>query len=144
MVLATVATVIASQAVISGRLFDDAAMHAARLPAAHDGAPHRATEEGQIYVPQVKSALAVGVLVLVFAFKTCDALAAAYGIAVTGTFICTCMLATVVFRRQFHWSRSAAIGVFGGFFVIDGVFFAANALKVRRRRLGAAGARRWR
>jgi KUP system potassium uptake protein len=72
----------------------------------------------------------VGVLILVFAFRTSDNLAAAYGIAVTGTFICTCVLATVVFRRQFGWSRPAAIAVFGSFFVIDVVFFAANALKV--------------
>jgi len=70
------------------------------------------------------------VLILVFAFKSSDALAAAYGIAVTGTFICTCVLATVVFRRQFHWSRFAALGVFGSFFLIDSVFFSANALKV--------------
>jgi KUP system potassium uptake protein len=72
----------------------------------------------------------IGVLILVFAFKTSDNLASAYGIAVTGTFICTCVLATVVFRRQFHWSRAAVIAVFGFFFVIDGIFFAANALKV--------------
>jgi KUP system potassium uptake protein len=72
----------------------------------------------------------VRVLLLVFAFRSSDALAAAYGIAVTGTFICTCILATVVFRRQFHWSRPLVILVFGSFFVIDLVFFAANALKV--------------
>jgi KUP system potassium uptake protein len=88
------------------------------------------TEEGQIYMPQVNAALMVGVLMLVLAFKSSGALAAAYGIAVTGTFMCTCVLATVVFRRQFHWSRVAAIGVFGGFLAIDSVFFSANALKV--------------
>ncbi len=49
--------------------------------------------------------LAVGVLVLVLAFQTSDSLASAYGIAVTGTFLCTCVLAALVFRRQFHWSR---------------------------------------
>jgi KUP system potassium uptake protein len=88
------------------------------------------TEEGQIYVPQVNAALAVGVLVLALAFKSSDNLAAAYGIAVTGTFLCTCVLAMVVFRRQFGWSRPAAIGVFGFFFLIDLTFFSANALKV--------------
>jgi KUP system potassium uptake protein len=72
----------------------------------------------------------IGVLLLVFAFRSSDNLAAAYGIAVTGTFICTCILAAVVFRRQFGWSRPLAIGVFGTFFVIDLVFFAANALKI--------------
>ena len=65
-----------------------------------------------------------------FAFKSSDNLAAAYGIAVTATFLCTCVLATVVFRRQFYWSRLAALSVFGFFFAIDSVFFAANLLKV--------------
>ena len=88
------------------------------------------TEEGQIYVPQVNTMLLVGVLILVFAFRTSDNLAAAYGIAVTGTFLCTAVLAAVVFRRQFHWSRPMALGVFGLFFLIDLVFFAANTLKV--------------
>ena len=129
-ILATMATVIASQAVISGAYsITRQCMQLGFLPrmtVRHTSV----TEEGQIYVPQVNTALAVGVLILVFAFKSSEALAAAYGIAVTGTFICTCVLATVVFRRQFHWSRVAALGVFGGFFAIDGVFFAANALKV--------------
>ena len=129
-VLATFATVIASQAVISGAYsMTRQCMQLGFLPrmtVLHTSI----TEEGQIYVPQVNTALLVGVLVLVFAFKSSDALAAAYGIAVTGTFICTCVLATVVFRRQFHWSRAAAIGVFGSFFIIDSVFFSANTLKV--------------
>ena len=129
-ILATLATVIASQALISGA-YSMARQcvqlgFLPRMTVTHTSA----TEEGQIYVPQVNSALMVGVLILVFAFRTSDNLAAAYGIAVTGTFICTCVLATVVFRRQFGWSRPAAIVVFGGFFVIDVVFFAANALKV--------------
>jgi KUP system potassium uptake protein len=78
----------------------------------------------------VNTALMIGVLILVFAFKSSAALASAYGIAVTGTFICTCILATIVFRRQFGWPRWAAIAVWGGFFIIDSVFFAANALKI--------------
>ena len=128
--LATAATVIASQAVISGA-YSIARQcvqlgFLPRLTVQHTSA----TEEGQIYVPQINSALMIGVLILVFAFKTSDNLASAYGIAVTGTFICTCVLATVVFRRQFHWSRAVVIAVFGFYFVIDGIFFAANALKV--------------
>ena len=63
--------------------------------------------------------LAIGVLILVAAFKTSDSLAAAYGIAVTGTFLCTSVLATVVFRRQFGWSRPPSITVFGFFFLVD-------------------------
>jgi KUP system potassium uptake protein len=87
-------------------------------------------EAGQIYVPQVNNILALGVLVLVLAFKTSDSLASAYGIAVTGTFLCTAVLAMVVFRRQFHWPRTTALCVFGFFFLIDATFFSANTLKV--------------
>ncbi len=88
------------------------------------------TAEGQIYVPQVNTALFVGVMVLVIAFRSSDALTSAYGIAVTGTFICTCILAAVAFRRQFGWSRPLALSVFGFFFIIDCLFFGANLLKV--------------
>jgi KUP system potassium uptake protein len=87
-------------------------------------------EEGQIYVPQVNTALAVGVVLLVLAFKTSDSLASAYGIAVTGTFLCTAVLAMIVFRRQFHWSRAAAVSVFGCLFLVDIVFFSANTVKI--------------
>jgi KUP system potassium uptake protein len=128
--LATVATVIASQAVISGAYsMTRQCMQLGFLP--RMTVRHTSTtEEGQIYVPQVNTMLAFGVLLLVLSFKTSDNLASAYGIAVTGTFLCTAVLATVVFRRQFHWSRQAAILVFGAFFLIDGVFFSANTLKV--------------
>jgi KUP system potassium uptake protein len=129
-VLSAMASVIASQALISGG-FSIARQcmqlgFLPRLTVRHTSQ----TEEGQIFVPQVNTILMVGVLVLVLAFRTSDALASAYGIAVTGTFLCTCVLATIVFRRQFHWSRGAALVVFGGFFLIDFVFFAANALKI--------------
>ncbi len=129
-ILATLATVIASQALISGGYsMARQCMQLGFLP--RMTVRHTSTtEEGQIYVPQVNAALAVGVLILVFAFRTSDNLAAAYGIAVTGTFLCTAVLATVVFRRQFGWPRWLALGVFGFFFVLDGTFFAANALKI--------------
>jgi KUP system potassium uptake protein len=129
-ILATVATVIASQAVISGAYsMTRQCMQLGFLP--RMTVRHTSTtEEGQIYVPQVNTMLAIGVLILVLAFKTSDNLAAAYGIAVTGTFLCTCVLAMVVFRRQFNWSRAAAVSVFGGFFLIDLVFFSANTLKI--------------
>ncbi|HEY6434538.1 MAG TPA: potassium transporter Kup [Acetobacteraceae bacterium] len=129
-ILATFATVIASQAVISGAYsITRQCMQLGLLP--RMTVRHTSThEEGQIYVPQVNTFLAVGVVILVLAFKTSDSLASAYGIAVTGTFMCTAVLATVVFRRQFHWSRTATIAVFGGFFLIDLTFFAANTLKV--------------
>jgi len=88
------------------------------------------TEAGQIYLPKVNTALLVGVLALVFVFKTSDSLASAYGIAVTGTFMCTACLAMVVFRRQFKWSRLAAFSVFGSLFLLDFVFFASNTMKI--------------
>jgi len=129
-VLAALATVIASQAVITGAYsIARQTMQLGYLPrmrVLHTNPD----EEGQIYVPQINRALMVGVLLLVLAFRSSDALASAYGIAVTGTFMCTCILAMVVFRRQFNWSPLAARAVFGGFFLIDGVFFAANALKI--------------
>ena len=128
--LATAAGVIASQALISG------AFSMARQCTQMGFFPRlviRHTSdvaEGQIYLPQVNMILAVGVMILVFAFRSSDALGSAYGIAVTGTFLCTCVLAAIVFRRQFGWSRLAAIAVFGSFFVIDSVFFAANTLRI--------------
>ena len=129
-VLATAATVIASQAVISGAYsLARACVQLGFLPRMKVSHTSK-TEEGQIYVGQVNAALAVGVIVLVLAFRSSDALAAAYGIAVTGCFVCTCVLAGVVFRRQFGWSPFAAYGVFGGFAAIDSVFFLANALKI--------------
>ena len=129
-ILATLATVIASQALISGAFsIARQCMQMGFLPrmtVLHTSQ----TEEGQIYVPQINAALLVGVLILVFAFRSSNNLAAAYGIAVTGTFICTCILAMVVFRRQFKWSRPVAAAVFGFFFVLDCTFFAANMLKI--------------
>ncbi len=128
--LATFATVIASQAVISGAYsLARQCMQMSfvpRLTVRHTSL----TEEGQIFLPQVNSALAIGVLILVLAFRSSDALAAAYGIAVTGTFIFTSILAMVVFRRRFGWSRALAGSVFSFFLVIDSVFFASNLLKV--------------
>jgi KUP system potassium uptake protein len=128
--LATAATVIASQAVISGAY--SAARQCMqlgllpRLSVRHTSN----TERGQIYVPQVNAALLIGVLLLVILFKNSSNLASAYGIAVTGTFMCDTTLAMVVFRRQFHWSRTAAVAVFGGLFLIDATFFSANSLKL--------------
>ncbi len=129
-ILATIATVIASQALISGAYsMTRQCLQLGFLP--RMTVRHTSdVSEGQIYVPQVNAALAVGVLILVFAFRSSDNLAAAYGIAVTGTFLCTAVLAMIVFRRQFGWPRWLAGSVFGFFFLLDGLFFAANALKI--------------
>ena len=128
-VLSTLATIIASQAVISGA-FSMARQCVQlglfpRMEIRHTSE----TEAGQIYVPQTNAMLAAGVILLVLTFQTSSALAWAYGIAVTGTFLCTNILAVVVFRRQFNWSRQAAIAVFGFFGIIDLAFFASNTLK---------------
>jgi KUP system potassium uptake protein len=129
-VLATLATIIASQAVISGAYsISRQCMQLGFLPRML--VKHTSSyEAGQIYIPQVNALLMVGVLVLVFGFRSSGNLASAYGIAVTGTFLCTALLAAVVFRRQFHWPRSAALGVFGLLGLIDFIFFSANSMKV--------------
>lgn len=128
--LATAATVIACQAMISG------AYSVARQCMQMGFLPRMAirhtsiVEAGQIYVPQINTLLAIGAVILMVSFHSSDNLAAAYGIAVTGTFLCTTALAVLVFRRRFQWPRWMAVGTFGMFFVIDGGFFAANLLKV--------------
>ena len=129
-ILATLATVIASQALISGAYsMARQCMQMAFLP--RMTVLHTSnTKEGQIFLPQVNAILAVGVLILVLTFRSSDALASAYGIAVTGTFLCTSVLAMVVFRRRYRWSRAAVVAVFGGLAIVDIVFFASNALKI--------------
>ena len=129
-VLATAATVIASQAMISGA-YSIARQcvqlgFSPRLEVVHTSA----TEEGQIYMPQVNFALLVGVVILVLEFKTSDSLAAAYGLAVTGTFLCTTILALLVFRRQFGWNLMLVIAVFVPLLLLDLSYFIATALKI--------------
>ncbi|WP_323991429.1 potassium transporter Kup [Nguyenibacter sp. L1] len=129
-VLSTLATVIASQAGISGGFsLCRQLIQLGYLPRMRITHTNK-MEEGQIYLPEFNRFLMVGALTLVVAFRSSDALASAYGIAVTGTFMCTCVLALVAFRRLYHWSRLAATFTFGGFFVMDSVFFASNALKI--------------
>ena len=128
--LAAAATIIASQAVISGAY--SLARQCVqlgflpRLEVRHTSA----AEEGQIYVPQVNTMLLLGVLVLVLAFDNSDSLAAAYGIAVTGTFICTTLLAILVFRHQYGWGWAAVLGAFAPLLLLDLLFFGANLLKI--------------
>jgi KUP system potassium uptake protein len=129
-VLATGATIIASQAMISGA-FSIARQcvqlgFLPRMTITHTSE----TEEGQIYMPQVNVALLIGVIILVLSFHDSDSLAAAYGIAVTGTFLCTTCLAGLVFRRQFGWSRPAVAAVVVPMLLLDASFFISNVLKV--------------
>lgn len=128
--LATAATMIASQAMITGAY--SVARQCMQLGFLPRLTVHHtsSSEEGQIYLPQVNWALLVGVVVLVLSFRTSENLAAAYGIAVTGTFLCTSALAAVVFRRHYRWNLGAVLAVFGSFFVLDLIYFGANVLKV--------------
>ncbi len=128
--LATLATVIASQAVITGAFSVSRMCVQLGLLPRMEVRHTNETEQGQIYVPQINTILAIGVLLLVLTFKSSAALASAYGIAVTGTFLCDNTLAAFVYRRQFGWSRPATIALFGAIGIVDLAFFAANSLKI--------------
>jgi KUP system potassium uptake protein len=128
--LSTAATIIASQAMITGAFSVSRQCIQLGLFPRMEVRHTSETEEGQIYLPQVNWMLAFGVVVLVMSFRSSAALASAYGIAVTGTFICTDILAAVVFRRQFGWPRIGALAVFGTFGFFDLAFFSSNTLKI--------------
>jgi KUP system potassium uptake protein len=129
-ILATAATVIASQAVISGAfsLTRQAVQlgFSPRLRIDHTSK----TEIGQIYIPSINWALLIACIGLVIGFQTSSNLAAAYGIAVTSTMGITTILLYVVMRRRWRWSAPLALALCGFFFVIDIAFFGANLLKV--------------
>ena len=129
-ILATMATIIASQAVITGAfsVVQQAVQLGLmpRLKIEHTSA----SALGQIYVPTVNWGLMVMVGLLVLMFRESSNLAAAYGIAVTGTmFITTCMLSVLVFR-VWNWPVWIAVPVLALFFVIDALYFASNLTKV--------------
>lgn len=129
-ILATVATVIASQAVISGAFsVTQQAVQLGFLPRlkiAHTSA----SAAGQIYVPLVNWALLFLVVLLVLGFQSSSNLAAAYGIAVTGTmFITTCMMAVLTFS-VWRWNRLLAAMATGLFLLVDGTYFLSNATKI--------------
>jgi len=128
--LATVATVIASQALISGAFsITRQAMqlgYCPRMEVVHTSAEER----GQIYLPGLNLLLLLGVVFLVLGFRSSSALAAAYGIAVTATMAITTMLAYVVFRERWGVRRAVALPVAGVFLAVDLSFFGANAVKI--------------
>ena len=129
-VLAAIATVIASQAVISGAysLTRQAIQlgYCPRLMIEHTSE----REIGQVYLPWINWGLYFAVVGLVLGFGSSSNLAAAYGIAVTGTMIVTTVLAYFVVRRMWGWKRIFAIPIIGGFLFVDLAFFAANAVKI--------------
>jgi len=126
---ATLATVIASQAIISGVFsLTQQAVQLGFLPRMH--IKHTASHEiGQIYVPLVNWLLAAATLGAVIGFGTSDALAGAYGIAVSLLMAITTLLAALV-AIQWGYSPFIVIAVNGFFFIIDGIFFAANSAKL--------------
>ena len=129
-ILSGLATVIASQAVITGAFsLTQQAVQLGLLPRI-DIRHTSETTLGQIYIPQVNAMLAIGVLVLVFSFKSSSALASAYGIAVTGAMLADTGLFFIVALLVWKWPtwRVALFGI--PFLVIDLVFFGANCLKI--------------
>ncbi len=127
--LATAATVIASQATISGAF--SMAQQAAllglspRVRIQHTSA----SEFGQIYVPAINWLQLAGVVVLVVAFKSSTNLAAAYGIAVTGTMLMTSLLVFALAVRGWKWGWPLSIAVFGSFLIVDATLLSANMVK---------------
>jgi KUP system potassium uptake protein len=129
-VLATLATVIASQAVISGAFsVTRQAMQLGFVPRME--VQHTSEkEQGQIYLPAVNWGLMVAVMILVVGFKSSNNLAAAYGIAVTGDMVITSILATVVVAKVWKWGWLKAGLLFACFLSVELVFLAANILKI--------------
>ncbi len=129
-VLATVATVIASQAVITGAYsLTRQAIQLGLLPRfeiRHTSEAH----SGQIYIPRINMLLFISVILLVLMFRSSSALASAYGIAVTGTMVVTGMMGFVVIWRVWGWSPLAAAALIAPFLFLDLTFLAANLLKV--------------
>ena len=127
--LATLATVIASQAVISGAFsMTQQAIQLGLLPRLQ--ILHTSENQaGQIYLPRVNTMLLIGVTLLVIAFRSSSALASAYGIAVSGTMLITTPLAFVVAWRSWNWPFHWALAACAPFAAVDAAFFGANAFK---------------
>jgi KUP system potassium uptake protein len=128
-VLATVATVIASQAVISGAFsMTKQAMQLGFMP--RMGIVYTSEREvGQIYVPAINWLLLIAVVAAVLGFGSSTALGSAYGIAVTGTMMITTFLTFYVVRYAWHYNWALCVFATGFFFIIDFAFFSANLLK---------------
>lgn len=128
--LATAATVIASQAVITGAYsMTKQAIQLGLLPRLRITYTSP-TEPGQIYVPFVNWALLALVIVVVVAFGSSEKLAAAYATAVTGTMVVTTLLIGFVALRVWEWNRRRVFALFGSFLVVDVAFFLSNLTKV--------------
>ena len=128
--LSTLATIIASQAVISGVFsITRQAVQLGQLPRM-EIRHTSATERGQIYVPRINAMLCVGVVLIVLIFRSSDALAAAYGIAVTGVMVISTALVGIVAAHRWKWKVPVVLAVFGILGLIDLTFLTANSLKI--------------
>jgi len=129
-VLAAAATVIASQALISGVFsLTRQAMQMGLCPRA-DIVSTSTDEAGQIYVPTANWLLMAGTLLIVVMFKTSDNLGSAYGVAVSGTMLATTVLLYYLVTRRWHWPLLAAVPVIAVFGAVDSAFLVANSLKI--------------
>lgn len=130
LILSTLATVIASQAVISGAFsLTRQAIQLGYVPRME--IHHTSGEEmGQIYIPAINWLLMFAVFVLVMGFKTSSSLASAYGLAVTGTMIATTLLAYVVIKYLWHWPKWSRLSFLSVFLSLDLLFFSSNSLKI--------------
>jgi len=128
--VATIATIIASQAVISG-VFSVTyqAVQLGQLPRM-EIRHTSATEFGQIYVPKMNAFLCFGVVLTVLIFRSSNALATAYGIAVTGVMVLSTILVGIIALKQWHWRRRYVYPLFGLLSLIDVAFLSSNALKI--------------
>ena len=128
--LATLATIIASQAVITGAfsLTHQAILlgYLPRLTVLRTSE----TQAGEIYIPQINLLLAIGVVFVIAVFHNSSALAHAYGLAVTGTMVVTTLLAFIVVTRSWRWPLWKAAALIGPLLALDTVFLGANALKL--------------
>ncbi len=129
-VLATAATIIASQAVITGAYsLTQQAIQLGLLPRMEI----RFTSEshaGQTYLPQINWLLMAGVIALVLFFHTSSALATAYGIAVTGTMVVTAIMAIFVMWKDWRWNLGLVLAIMLPLLLLDLIFLGANALKI--------------
>jgi len=130
LILSTLATVIASQAVISGAFSVTRQAiqlgYCPRMDIFHTSGD----EMGQVYVPAVNWLLMFSVFVLVLSFQSSSALASAYGIAVTGTMIIDTVLAFIVIRSLWKWNTATSVIFLTSFLAIDVLFFSSNSLKI--------------
>jgi KUP system potassium uptake protein len=130
LILSTLATVIASQAVISGAfsMTKQAIQlgYCPRMNILHTSG----AEQGQVYIPAINWLLMASVFVLVLSFKSSSALASAYGLAVTGTMMATTLLAFIVIQALWQWSKYTSMAFLSVFLTIDLTFLSSNSLKI--------------